>query len=148
VGFLTTGIPPSGRYTFCLIYNVNSKLKTHTSCINALAFDSTGRFLASGGDDCDIHLWDFHNEDVDRREPCHTFIGPRNNIFNLEFSTSNKYLFSGGTDSTIRQHDVAGLYTNSLTPEDKLPKSTFREKDTIRDISCHPFNDEMFLSGR
>ncbi|KAF5343245.1 hypothetical protein D9758_013413 [Tetrapyrgos nigripes] len=125
----------------------HSKLKKHTSCINALTFDSVGRFLASGGDDCEIHLWDFHNEDVDMRGPCHTFIGPRNNIFNLEFSISNKYLFAGGTDATIRQYDVASLYTNTLAPEDKLPKSAFLERDIVRDISCFPFNDEVFLSA-
>ncbi|THV02983.1 WD40 repeat-like protein [Dendrothele bispora CBS 962.96] len=124
-----------------------SKLKKHTSCVNALAFDKQGRFLASGGDDCDIHLWDFHQEEVDVRGPCHTFIGPRSNIFSLEFSKGNKYLFSGGTDNAIYRYDVASLYANSISPDDRLPKSTFRERDTIRDISCHPFNDEVFLSG-
>ncbi|KAG6872016.1 hypothetical protein C0995_013894 [Termitomyces sp. Mi166 len=56
--------------------NCLSKLAAHTSCVNALAFSSgEGRFLASGGDDFRIYLWDFHQEDV--TTPIYTLHGPK-----------------------------------------------------------------------
>ncbi|KAE9408863.1 WD40 repeat-like protein [Gymnopus androsaceus JB14] len=129
------------------LISISRKLRAHTSCINALAFssDTGGRFLASGGDDLQIHLWDFHQEDV--TEPCHTFIGPRSNIFSLEFSRSNHYLFAGGTDTMVHQFDVSRLDSGTLTRNDNLPMTMYRENDTIREITCHPFQDEIFLSA-
>ncbi|KAJ3996686.1 WD40 repeat-like protein [Lentinula boryana] len=122
------------------------KLRAHSSCINALALSSNGgRFLASGGDDLKLHLWDFHQEDI--TEPIHTFIGPQSNIFCLEFSRSNQFLFAGGTDAIVRQYDVSRLESGLLSQNDKLPTSMFRENDTIRDVTCNPFHDEVFLSA-
>ncbi|KAG5723029.1 hypothetical protein E4T56_gene1942, partial [Termitomyces sp. T112] len=54
----------------------SSKLAAHTSCVNTLAFSSgQGRFLASGGDDFRIYLWDFHQEDV--TVPIYNLCGPK-----------------------------------------------------------------------
>ncbi|KAF9061447.1 WD40-repeat-containing domain protein [Rhodocollybia butyracea] len=125
----------------------STKMRAHSSCINALAFSSQGgRFLASGGDDLQIHIWDFHQEEA-TAEPCHTFRGPRNNIFCLEFSSHNQYLFAGGTDNIVHQFDVSRLESGSLNRNEQLPTALFREDDTIRDVTCHPFHDEVFLSG-
>ncbi|KAI3616174.1 wd repeat domain 22 [Moniliophthora roreri] len=69
------------------------KLSAHGSCVNALAFSRLdARYMASGGDDLQIHLWDFHQENLE--EPCHTFIGPRSNIFCFDFSCKNRSLFA------------------------------------------------------
>ncbi|KAJ3534353.1 hypothetical protein NMY22_g6964 [Coprinellus aureogranulatus] len=51
------------------------RLSSHTSCVNALAFSSgDGQFLASGGDDLRVKLWDFHQDDV--KSPSHELVGP------------------------------------------------------------------------
>ncbi|KAJ3969032.1 WD40 repeat-like protein [Lentinula raphanica] len=122
------------------------KLRAHSSCINALALSSNGgRFLASGGDDLEIHLWDFHQDDL--VQPSHTYIGPRSNIFCLEFSQSNKFLFAGGTDAIVHQYDVSQLERGTLSRNEKLPMSIFREEDIIRDVTCSPFRDELYLSA-
>jgi WD40 repeat protein len=49
-------------------------LRAHSSCVNALAFRKDGRFLASAGDDLRIHLWDFHQDDL--QSPSFTLQGP------------------------------------------------------------------------
>ncbi|KIK69772.1 hypothetical protein GYMLUDRAFT_523222 [Collybiopsis luxurians FD-317 M1] len=141
---LGTSSQPSSLFDQGFLYS--TKLRAHTSCINALAFSSKGgRFLASGGDDLRIHLWDFHQEDV--VVPSDTLIGPRNNIFCLEFSCSNQYLFAGGTDDTVHKYDISWPESSPHARTEHLPNAMFREDDTIRDISCHPYQDEVFLSA-
>ncbi|ESK95196.1 wd repeat domain 22 [Moniliophthora roreri MCA 2997] len=121
------------------------KLSAHGSCVNALAFSRLdARYMASGGDDLQIHLWDFHQENLE--EPCHTFIGPRSNIFCFDFSCKNRSLFAGGVDFQVYRYDISGLGT-SLTREDTTASSIYRERESIREISCHPFQDEIFLSA-
>ncbi|KAF9262873.1 WD40 repeat-like protein [Marasmius fiardii PR-910] len=126
------------------------KLSSHVSCVNALAFSrNDGRFLASGGDDLNIQLWDFHQENV--TTPCHTFVGPLQNIFCLDFSSSNRFLLAGGVDFQVYQYDISRL-GSTLTREENRAVGFFREHDCIREITCHPFQDELFIvasdSGR
>ncbi|KAJ6582810.1 WD40-repeat-containing domain protein [Mycena sp. CBHHK59/15] len=123
------------------------KLSAHTSCVNALAFSSVdGRFLASGGDDLNIHMWDLHEEAVST--PSSSFHGPRGNIFVLSFSAHNRYLFSGGTDDVVLKFDATQL-ERRLTPETRRsPEHMFHEHDdSIRAIAPHAAQDEIFLSG-
>ncbi|KAJ7439203.1 WD40 repeat-like protein [Mycena latifolia] len=123
------------------------KLAAHTSCVNALAFSSLdGRFLASGGDDLNIHLWDLHEEQVDT--PCCSFRGPRKNIFVLSFSANNRYILSGGTDDIVLKFDATQL-ERPLNPQaSRSPDHMFRQHDaSIRAIAPHVTQDEIFLSG-
>ncbi|KAK0243946.1 WD40 repeat-like protein [Armillaria nabsnona] len=121
------------------------KLSVHTSCVNYLAFSSNGaRFLASGGDDLDIHIWDFHQDDISH--PRHTCIGHTRNIFTLAFSASNKYLFSGGTDNKIHKFDAAQFQLPQSSNAER-PIDSLSYRNTIRSLSCHPFQDEVFLSA-
>ncbi|KAJ6584005.1 WD40 repeat-like protein [Mycena vulgaris] len=123
------------------------KLAAHTSCVNALAFSSLdGRFLVSGGDDLDIHLWDLHEEQVST--PCCSFQGPQRNIFVLSFSANNRYILSGGTDEIVLKFDATQL-ERPLNPQDsRFPDHTFRQHDaSIRGIAPHAVQDDIFLSG-
>ncbi|EKM79218.1 hypothetical protein AGABI1DRAFT_128379 [Agaricus bisporus var. burnettii JB137-S8] len=122
-------------------------LNAHQSCINALAFSNgEGQFLASGGDDLKILLWDFYQEDV--REPIGSFIGPRSNILHLTFSPSNRYLFSGGIDDVIFRYDVSYLGSSRAQISKRTPDATCTfHDDTIRGITCRPNQDEVYLSG-
>ncbi|KAF9013305.1 WD40 repeat-like protein [Cyathus striatus] len=121
------------------------KLSAHTSCVNALAFSSGGRFLASGGDDLKVHLWDFHQEDV--KAPCLTLRGAENIIFTIAFSASNQYLYSGGTDCTIRRHDISHLDSYEVNAPN-YPQKAFNDNDGhLRSISCHPRQEELFMTA-
>jgi WD40 repeat protein len=52
------------------------KLRGHTSCVNAVNFSQKGgQWLASGGDDLRVLLWDMHETEI--KTPFHTFIGPK-----------------------------------------------------------------------
>ncbi|KAF8967182.1 WD40 repeat-like protein [Flammula alnicola] len=123
------------------------KLEGHRSCVNALAFSSgDGRFLASGGDDLRILLWDFHQDDV--KSPSYILRGPKGNIFCLDFSATNRFIYSAGTCERIYKYDIAHL-GNSVTPANySSPDHIFREHtDSIRSITCHPTQDEIFMSA-
>ncbi|XP_043656255.1 DDB1- and CUL4-associated factor 5 [Drosophila teissieri] len=82
-------------------------LTGHYGCVNALEFSSGGQFLASGGDDKRVLLWNIDREVVSK------FGKPRSmnekhasNIFCLGFDTQNSYIFSGGNDDLVIQHDL------------------------------------------
>jgi len=122
------------------------KLIGHSSCVNTLAFSSGGgRWLASAGDDLVVNLWDLHQEDV--TTPSFSFSGHRSNVFTVAFSASNQYVFSGGTDRTILKYDMTRYTTNQLQGDG--PTQTYTQhSDIIRSVSCHPYQDEVFLSAR
>ncbi|KXN81788.1 DDB1- and CUL4-associated factor 5 [Leucoagaricus sp. SymC.cos] len=128
-------------------FQYSRRLNAHTSCINALTFSNgEGQFLASGGDDLKICLWDFYQEDVN--EPIGSLVGPRGNILKLTFSASNQYLFSGGIDNTIFQYDVSYLGSSRAQLSSRSPDGTCSwHSDSVRDISCRPNQDEVYLSG-
>ncbi|KAI0059581.1 WD40 repeat-like protein [Artomyces pyxidatus] len=124
-------------------FSYSKKLTAHTSCVNALAFSSRGgQWLASAGDDRDAYVWNLHQEEVTK--PSCSFHGHRSNIFTVAFSASNKYLFSGGTDEMIFQYD----FSRGTADSRSAPLSTYTQHSgDIRDISCHPTHDEIFLSA-
>ncbi|KAJ7617516.1 WD40 repeat-like protein [Mycena polygramma] len=122
-------------------------LHAHASCVNALAFSSLdGRFLASGGDDLIVHLWDLHEERV--RTPCSSFSGPLANIFVLSFSAHNRFIFSGGADEIVLKFD-ASQPERPLNPQPpRFFASSFCQHDgSIRGIAPHPVQDDIFITG-
>ncbi|KAI0354866.1 WD40 repeat-like protein [Trametes cingulata] len=126
----------------------SKKLMGHTSCVNALAISPNGRWLASGGDDHFLHLWDFDQESL--VEPSWRYTGPRSNVFTLAFSASGQYLFSGDTGAHIFQYDLSHVASPiaSTSGASNSPCATHNtHEDSIRAISCHPEQDHLFLSA-
>ncbi|KAJ8691284.1 hypothetical protein PTI98_010872 [Pleurotus ostreatus] len=121
------------------------KLCGHTSCVNALAFSSDGQFLASGGDDCVVYLWDFHQDDLHR--PMCSFTGPHGNIFNLAFSARKQYLLSGGSDKPIFRFDVATRTQLDAGSSGSASIIYQDHSDCIRGLTCHSQHEELFLSA-
>ncbi|TDL22196.1 WD40 repeat-like protein [Rickenella mellea] len=122
------------------------RLEGHKSCVNALDFSSgNGRWLASAGDDLLVLLWDFYQEDV--KVPSHSFHGHRANVFCLDFSSHNQYIYSGSTDELILKYDISRAGDPSLVHQGP-PLAVFTSHDdSVRAVSCHPQNDEIFLSA-
>ncbi|KAI0365711.1 WD40 repeat-like protein [Pilatotrama ljubarskyi] len=126
----------------------SKKLERHTSCVNAMAISPNGRWLASGGDDPYVHLWDFDQESL--AKPSRRFIGPKSNVFTLAFSASGQYLYSGETRADIFQYDLShvSLPIVNISGASESPCATHNvHDDSIRAISCHPEQDHLFLSA-
>ncbi|EDV91497.1 GH17476 [Drosophila grimshawi] len=83
-------------------------LAGHFGCVNALEFSQGGDYLASGGDDKRVLLWHvdqtLSNLRVDK--PNVMYGEHASNIFCLGFDTRNTYIFSGGNDDLVIQHDL------------------------------------------
>ncbi|EJC98064.1 WD40 repeat-like protein [Fomitiporia mediterranea MF3/22] len=121
----------------------SKKLLAHRSCVNAITFSKgEGRWLASAGDDLRVLLWDLHQEDV--RAPSCSLTGHRSNIFCLDFSAQNQFVYSGSTDEKILKYDISTASSSSSG----TPIQTFStHEDNVRGLSCHPENEDMFLSA-
>ncbi len=129
----------------------------HTSCVNSLALSRhDGRYLASGGDDREIHIRDLF-VDLSKRSqtvPIAILKGHQSNIFSLAWSANNRYLFSAGNDSQILYYDVehSNLPIRSGTPqppEVRRPDSANSlggHDDSIPEISAHSTNPFLLLS--
>lgn len=104
-------------------------LAGHYGCVNALEFSHGGEYLASGkciacnllptaycdcctaaagGDDKRVLLWQVDRTlaRVGEEQPSVMYGEHASNIFCLGFDTHNRYVFSGGNDDLVIQHDL------------------------------------------
>ncbi|KAG8932640.1 hypothetical protein FRC02_000816 [Tulasnella sp. 418] len=111
------------------------KLVGHSSCINALTWSSgsDGKWMASGGDDNKILLWDMYG---DFEAPIASCQGPRGNIFTIAFNASNTTLFTA--DGQIVQHDTRAQSNFSTRCID--------HNCEINDVKYHPLTHDLFIS--
>ncbi|KAG9315850.1 WD40-repeat-containing domain protein [Chiua virens] len=74
---------------------------------------------------------------------------PLGNVLSLDFSASNQYLISGGADNLILRFDISrpemgpGMGTGTRPAQDVYR----RHDDSVRSVSAHPHQDEVFLSA-
>ncbi|KZO97086.1 WD40 repeat-like protein [Calocera viscosa TUFC12733] len=129
-------------------FRYSSKLRAHKSCINALAFSKgEGRWLASGGDDRTVLLWDMH-EDEEERKPRARLRGHRSNIFTLSFNASNTHIYSGANDDIVTRYDLSRLDNSGARAIVGAPDNVFLDQEgAIHSVSAHPYNDNTFLSA-
>ncbi|XVE89353.1 hypothetical protein DITRI_Ditri19aG0195300 [Diplodiscus trichospermus] len=73
------------------------RLKKHSKTVLALAVSSDGRYLASGGLDRHVHLWDIRT-----REHLQAFPGHQKPVSCLSFRQGSTDLFSGSFDRTVK----------------------------------------------
>lgn len=72
-----------------LVYPYSFDLLAHHGCVNAISFSksSQGRWLATGGDDTRVLLWDTFS-DFDQIKPVAVYNGPEANIFSIDFTAN------------------------------------------------------------
>lgn len=63
----------------------SKELKAHFGCVNALAFSKNGTFLASGGDDRRILIWDVAKTLANKGQPLILKGTHESNVFGVNF---------------------------------------------------------------
>jgi WD40 repeat protein len=109
----------------------------HTDWVNTVAFSPNSKFLASGGADNKIFLWD-----PEERKPIKEFLsGHTKRIYSVAFSQDGDILASGSEDGTIRLWDVATGVERAPLPSADHGGSVYTvafnsDKKTLASGSC------------
>lgn len=80
-------------------FNSHTGIKGKKTKVNALAINSDGKILASGGDDGSIRLWDIQKGE---KQNGYLLSGHDEPLTSLSFSPNGKLLISGGKDKTVK----------------------------------------------
>ena len=86
----------------CNDFTIEKELKGHSSAINGLAFDNSGKHLASCSNDLTIKIWNFENYTCVRTLPGH-----EHTVSSVEFSNNENFIFSASRDKTIKLWEVS-----------------------------------------
>ncbi len=106
----------------------------HTNVINSLDFSSNGQYLASGGDDGTVLIWDLQNIAVRPKLLTVAMITVGAPITSLFFNQESRQLIAGA-DNGIFLYDISSLNNGGLNfPEKKLSKY----KGEVNKVICSP----------
>ena len=127
-----------------------SRKQDQGKTIRALSFSSGSRYLATGGDDAIVKVWD-----LKRREVIRTFRGHTSGVACVEFSKdADKYVASGDSSGNICLFNVlTGRLTTTFTssPTSKSTSiSTSISTSTstsVRSVSFSPFSRNILTSA-
>ncbi|ESN91551.1 hypothetical protein HELRODRAFT_131009, partial [Helobdella robusta] len=113
-------------------------LKGHFGCVNAIEFSKNGgQFIASGGDDRRVLLWDVEKSLNNVSRPVAMREQHHSNIFCLEFDNENKKIISGGNDQLVIAHDI----------ESGRNLDVFFHEDAVYCLAVDPNNSMVFGSA-
>ncbi|XP_046689267.1 DDB1- and CUL4-associated factor 5-like [Homalodisca vitripennis] len=117
------------------LYSKN--LLAHFGCVNAIEFSNGGEFLASGGDDRRVLLWNVEEALDGASRPTAMRAQHISNIFCLVYDSKNTKIFSAGNDDQVIIHDT-------ITGD---PVDYFLHEQPVYCLSIDPFNDNVFASA-
>ena len=137
---------------------INTITKSRGQAIWALEFSKDGKYLASGGEEYIVRVWEVLSKEDDhgdreeeankttsqmrlsapvfKRKPIHEYEGHIGTILDLSWS-KNSFLLSSSMDKTVRLwHPTRGECL-----------CAFKHTDHITSIQFHPRDDRFFLAG-
>ncbi|XP_072164835.1 DDB1- and CUL4-associated factor 5-like [Diadema setosum] len=118
------------------LYRMN--LLGHYGCVNAIEFSNKGgQYLASGGDDRRVLLWNINKALDSRYEPNSMKGEHHSNIFCMAFDNENGKIFSGGNDDQVLVHDTRR--------GDAI--DVFLHEDAVYGLAVDPRNDNIYASA-
>ncbi|KAL9899452.1 uncharacterized protein ACN427_007126 isoform 1-T6 [Glossina fuscipes fuscipes] len=109
----------------------------HYGCVNAIEFSHGGQFLASGGDDKRVLIWNIERSLAGIGRPRALDTEHASNIFCLGFDSQNHKLISGGNDDLVISHDFE---TGKLD-------NVFKQDNPVYGLSIDPQNDSIFATA-
>ncbi|CAF0772507.1 unnamed protein product [Rotaria sordida] len=121
----------------------------HSGCVNALDFSSDGIFLASGGDDKRVVIWNMTETLFNESNHLPTSLKATHlsNIFSIKFDNQNRRIISAGNDEQILIHDIEkqhqvlnGGYADELV-------DVFLESSPVNSLSVQPQHNDVFIAA-
>lgn len=112
-------------------------LIAHYGCVNAIEFSNGGDFLASGGDDKRILIWNVEKAIAGVEKPRVLDSEHTSNVFCLGFDRMNRKVFSGGNDDLVIVHDNE---TGKL-------HNVYKHEKPVYGLSIDPTCDDIFATA-
>ncbi|PVV01919.1 hypothetical protein BB560_003643 [Smittium megazygosporum] len=114
--------------------NASSKTPGHSGEVLSLAISSDGKYLASGGSDSCIHIWETNN----LNKIC-TFRQHRNSVTGLAFRKGHNQLYSCSLDRMVKLWDV---------DQRGFIETLFGHQDAISDICTYQREQAVTVGSR
>ncbi|CAF4940840.1 unnamed protein product, partial [Rotaria socialis] len=113
----------------------------HSGCVNALDFSSDGIFLASGGDDKRVVLWNMTDTlfDASYRPPTTLTATHLSNIFSIKFDNQNRRIISA-VKSLIIHRGLNSGHADELV-------DVFLESSPVNCLSVQPQQNDVFIAA-
>ncbi|UJR34147.1 hypothetical protein I4U23_021554 [Adineta vaga] len=123
--------------------------KGHSGCVNALDFSSDGLFLATGGDDKRVLIWNMSEVLFNETNRCPIALNATHlsNIFSIKFDNQNRRIISAGNDEQILVHDIEKQRQGYNGDHADELVDVFLESSPINCISVQPKQNDVFIAA-
>ncbi|KAM9861053.1 katanin p80 WD40 repeat-containing subunit B1 isoform 1-T2 [Aulostomus maculatus] len=110
------------------------EFEAHTSRVSCLALGkSSGRLLATGGDDCRVNIWS-----VSKANCIMSLTGHKNPVECVQFNMSEEQVVTGSQSGSIRVWDLEAA---------KILRTLMGHKSNVTSLGFHPFGDFLASSS-
>ncbi|XP_034721145.1 katanin p80 WD40 repeat-containing subunit B1-like, partial [Etheostoma cragini] len=110
------------------------EFEAHSSSVTCLALGkSSGRLLATGGDDCRVNIWA-----VSKANCIMSLTGHKNPVECVQFNTSEEQVVAGSQSGSIRVWDLEAA---------KIFRTLMGHKSNVTSLGFHPFGHFLASSS-
>jgi WD40 repeat protein len=100
-------------FSFCQVdENLVSILKKHSDAVNAIAFSADGKYLATGGEDKSIYIWNFSSGEI-----IYSITDNFYPVKSMQFAPGDELLVTSGPDVKVIDYDgnLKGAFSGYTT---------------------------------